>query len=276
MAQSKHLLVLLCLVGLATAPVALRHDFWLIPQQFNLASGDEVVVLGQTGSTFPSSLSAVSADRIASARIFRSESDSSADEMAAEGSSLVIRHRLHGDGQALAAVIIKPRMVQESPESFRHYLTAEGAPEALERYERQGLLPTDSLTRSYAKYAKALVMVGESGPTAYQREVGHPLEFVPLSDPGATAPGDSLRFSLLLFGQPLAHARGHVSVASSPMAVSAQEMVSFETDADGEFQVGVASQGVWNVRTLYIVPAPLGSQSDWDVHWATYVWSAGN
>lgn len=276
MAQSKHLLVLICLVGLAATPAAWLHDFWLIPKRFSLGSGEELVVLGQTGSSFPGSSSAVSTDRIASARIFRADHDESADDLTAEGSSLVIRHRLHGDGQALAAVTIKPRMVRESPESFRHYLTAEGAPEALERYERQGLLPTDSLTRSYAKYAKALIMVGESGPTAYQREVGHPLEFVPLSDPGAAVAGDTLRISLRLFGLPLPNARGHVSVASSQSAVSAKEMESFETDADGEIQVDVVSAGVWNVRALYIVPAPEGSTSDWDVHWATFVWSADN
>lgn len=276
MVKSRHLIAILFLIGMGATPAAFFHDFWLVPQRFQLASGDELVILGQTGSTFPTSLSAVSSARIADARVFRSQIDESPDTLVVEGSSLVIRHRLHGDGQALAAVVIKPRMVQESPQSFRHYLTVEGAPEALERYERQGLLPTDSLTRSYAKYAKALVMVGESGPPAYGRVAGHPLEFVPVTDPASASTGDTLRFSLRLFGESLAFARGQVSVASDPKATSAREATPFETDADGEFQVRVDGPGVWNVRALYIVPAPADSESDWDVHWATYVWSASN
>jgi len=37
----------------------------------------------------------------------------------------------------------------------------------------------------------------------------------------------------------------------------------------------LASAGLWNVRALYILPAPSGSGADWDVHWATFVWGIG-
>ena len=263
----------LLLLAAVAAPL-LSHDFWLIPHAFEVAEGDELVVLGQTSSEFPTTLSAVTPDRIAEARLVSGSTDETIGSVGVSGNSLVLTHRPHRAGQALVTVRVHPRNIPESPESFRHYLQIEGAPEALERYEREGLLPTDSILRRYAKYAKTLVRVGRGGPTTYDRVVGHPLEFVPLSDPEHVHAGGTLRFRMLLLGQPVASARGHVSVAESAGASAAYDSAEFETDTNGEFTVRVGGAGIWNVRALYIVPAPEGSGADWDVHWATFVWEA--
>ncbi len=263
----------MALTALGVAIVAtplVPHDFWLIPNAFQLAPGAELTVHGRTSSEFPTSVSAVTPDRIASARLITAGSDAVIRDLSVAGNSLVLRHRPRDAGQAVVAVTIHPRSVPESPESFRRYLELEGAPEALERYERQGILPTDSITRRYAKYAKALVEVGERGTRAFERIAGHPLEFVPVSDP-ATARG-SLSIRLLFQGSPLPHARGHVSVAASASAEKAHHDVAFETNADGVFTVVNVGKGLWNVRALHIVPSPQGSGADWDVHWATLVW----
>lgn len=261
----------LLLFALAATPL-LSHDFWLIPNAFEVAQGEKLTVLGQTSSEFPTTLSAVTPDRIADARLVMSGSSETIESLGVSENSLVLTHRPGRAGQAIVAVRIHPRSIPESPESFRHYLQVEGAPEALARYEREGLLPTDSILRRYAKYAKTLVSVGRNGGDAYSEVVGHPLEFVPLSDPESTAPGGTLRFRMLLGGEPVAGARGHASVATSADAASAYDSVEFETDAAGELSLRVSGTGIWNVRALYIVPAPQGSGADWDVHWATFVW----
>ena len=177
---------------------------------------------------------------------------------------------------ALIAVAIHPRLIPESAESFRRYLDLEGAPEALERYEREGILPVDSITRRYAKYAKTLVQVGQAGRPAFDKIADHPLEFVPLVDPMSVRVGGSVRFRMMLLGEPVAGARGHASVASSADAESAHASAEFETDDRGEFELPVLNAGIWNVRALFILPAPAASGADWDVHWATFVWLAGS
>ena len=261
-------------VLIVAAPLA-SHDFWLIPHAFQLAPGEELVVSGQTSSDFPTTLSAVTPDRIASAVLLGADFDERISDLGVAETSLRLRHRPERSGQAVVAVTVHPRSIPESPESFRRYLTLEGAPEALERYEREGILPTDSITRSYAKYAKSLVQVGEAGPAAYDVEAGHPLEFVPLTDPSVAGEDNELRFRMLLFGEPLPHARGHASVAESMTSESAYHHAEFESDAEGVFAIDAEAVGIWNVRALYILPAPEDSGADWDVHWATYVWSNG-
>ncbi len=259
---------------LAVSPIA-SHDFWLVPDAFQVAANAELGINGQTSSEFPTTLSAVTADRVASAELVRAGSREPILALTTRDNSLRLTHRPAQVGQAVVAVAVHPRSIPESPESFRRYLTLEGAPEALERYEREGILPTDSITRRYAKYAKALVQVGTGGPPAYAELAGHPFEFVPVGDPADARAGDELRFRALLFGDPLTHARVHASVAESITSAAAMAHSEHETDAAGEFTVPISHAGVWNVRALYILPAPAGSGADWDVHWATFVWEAG-
>ncbi len=264
------------LVLLVLAAPALSHDFWLVPNAFKVGVGEDLVVRGQTSSDFPTSLSAVTVDRVASARLVTARGERPIQHLDVEGVSLRLTHRPTEAGQAVVAVRVHPRNIPESPESFRNYLRLEGAPEALVRYEQMGILPTDSILRRYAKYAKVLVQIGEDGARVFETVVGHPLEFVPLSDPTEVESGGVLRMRMLFQGEPVPHARGHVSVAESRTAETAYHGAEFETDGNGEFDVLVAGSGLWNVRALWIVPAPPGSGADWDVHWATLVWGTGS
>ncbi len=273
--MTKLVLPLTLVLAFLVAGPVLSHDFWLIPSAFRVAPGDDLVIDGQTSSEFPTSVSAVTPDRVASARVITSRAERHIEHLQVIGNSLRLSDRPSQVGQALVEVMIRPRSIPESPESFRRYLELEGAPEALERYEREGLLPTDSITRRYAKYAKTVMEVGEGGPRSFNKVVGHPLEFVPLIDPARVGTGERLRLRMLFLGTPLASARGHVSVAESATANGAYDEATFETDANGEFSIEVTGSGLWNVRALHIVPAPAQSGADWDVHWATLVWWTG-
>jgi uncharacterized GH25 family protein len=259
-------------VLLVWASPLLSHDFWLVPSALTVTPGGELVIHGQTSSEFPTTLSAVTVDRVKTARIVTSRGEAAIEHVDVVGNSLRLRHRPSAVGQALVAVEVHPRLIPESAESFREYLALEGAPEALVRYEREGILPTDSIVRRYAKYAKAVVEVGADGPRSFEIEVGHPLEFVALSDPSGAEMGGEIRFRLLFLGEPVPHARGHASVAESTTAQAAYRGAEFETDENGEFTLEVVGNGLWNVRALHIVPAPTDSGADWDVHWATMVW----
>lgn len=265
---------LLVVTALLSLPAS-AHDFWLIPHAFRLAPGQELIVDGRTSSTFPTSLSAVTPDRIGEARILTADGAETLSHVGVDGSVLRLTHRPTGVGQRVIAVRVLPREIPESPESFRRYLRLEGAPEALERYEREGILPTDSIVRRYAKYAKTIVEVGSGGPRAFQERAEHPFEFTPLTDPGSVAPGQALRIRVEFMGRPLAGARIHAGVAVGPDAAESVLDHDYVSDEDGVVSVPVARAGLWNARALHIVPAPAGSGADWDVHWATLVWEIG-
>lgn len=273
------------LAALSLSPAsAAAHDFWLVPSGAQSRLNGTIEIRGQTSSLFPTSLSAVTPDRIASAVVVNGRGSTPLSGLSTSGRSLFVRYRPVEQGQHLFAVQLHPRLVRETPASLRRYMQLEGAPEALARYEREGRLPPiasrDSLTRRYAKYAKTFADVGPAGSRTFGHVVGHPLEFVPLADPSAARPGDTLAVRLLLGGQPLAEAHVHAGAGEAGAAAledtaaarrAAGRDVELVTDANGVLRVPVTTAGLWNLRTLQIIPAPAGSGADWDVHWATVV-----
>ena len=272
---------------LGVAALAEAHDFWIIPNAFTNAPGAQIVIRGQTSSRFPTSESAVTTERVASAHLLGASSAERIDDLSTSGTSLVLRHRPTTPGQRVIAVQLFPRSMRESAASFRRYLELEGAPEALARVDREGLLRgRDSVTRRYAKYAKTLVEIGTNGPRAFGRIAGHPLEFMPQNDPARLRVGDTLRVRLVYQGQPVIGIRVHSDVVDSagsrPAAPSAGQSAAsangsttdFVSDADGQIRVPITRAGLWNVRMIHIVQADATSGADWDAHWATLVFSA--
>ena len=282
------------LAMLASATLVSAHDFWLVPDAFAVTPGETLLVRGQTSSHFPTSESAVTADRVTDARVVSADGEARISDFSRQGTSLVLRHVPRGAGQRVVSVRLAPRTVREAAAGFKRYMELEGAPELAARYEREGLLPkTDSITRRYAKYAKTIVEVGRGGPRAFGTVAGYPVEFVPLQDPAAARAGDTLAVRLLYAGRPLAgaHVRAGTAASTSAGATSARpaagatvngggtdaagtshgEDLVLTTDRDGVARVPLVHAGLWNVRTIHIVPADQGPGADWDVHWATLV-----
>ena len=148
-----------------------------------------------------------------------------------------------------------------------------------ERYEREGLFAkTDSVSQITTKYAKTIVEVGTGGPRAFSRTAGHPLEFVPVTDPSAATTGGELAVRLLFRGRPLANAHLHAGIefeGTPKDSASAPKDLSLVTDAQGIVRVPLAHGGLWNVRTLHAAPMENGAAGQWDVHVATLVSRVG-
>jgi uncharacterized GH25 family protein/ketosteroid isomerase-like protein len=270
--------IMVLMTTLVLALPLFAHDFWLVPVGFHVPPGEALTVLGQTSSAFPSTQSAVSLDRVASATIIDATGTTPVADLSTAGNSLRLRVRPTTAGQKIVALTIHPRSVRESSAAFQRYLVLEGAPEALERLKREGRVPRDSVTRRYAKYAKSLVTVGQGGPAAWAKVAGHPLEFVPVGEP-ALAAGQTLAVRLLYRGQPVAHAVVHAGVVplTAPEGLDAlagkEEKVDVQTDAEGLLRLPLTRAGLWNLRTIQIVEAAAGSGADWDTHWATLVFA---
>jgi len=253
---------------MAMATFVGAHDFWLVPDMFAVPSSEEISVRGQTSSAFPTTLSAVTPDRITDARVIGASDEERIGSLSTGGNSLLLRHRPKTHGQKIIAVAVGWRHVKETAESFRKYLVGEGAEDALARYDRQGRMPKSDIVRRYAKYGKTMIEFG-SGPRAFERVAGHPLEFIPLSDPGAQGRTGHIEFRLTFLGKPLAGARVHAGTA--PRDGKPGTELSTLTTNSGIVNVPV-SAGLWNVRTIHVVPAPAGADAQWDVHWATFVY----
>ena len=190
------------------------------------------------------------------------------------GKSLHLRHRPTTPGQRVVAVGLVTRTSRTAAAGLKRYIALEGAPELAERYEREGVLPkTDSVTQRTTKYAKTVVEVGRGGPRAFERTAGHPLEFVPVTDPSTLRAGDTLAVRLIFRGRPLAGAHLHAGAAPAAGDTAKRADLSLVTGSDGVARLPVDQAGLWNIRTLHAAPAEEAAAT-WDVLFATIVFRA--
>lgn len=137
------------------------------------------------------------------------------------------------------------------------------------------------MTQVSAKFAKSIVQVGARGSRAFDKVVGHALEFVPLRDPSALVVGDSVGVRLLFRGTPVKNA--YLRAGSAPpaalsgdsaalAAAAARQGQRIVTGSDGVAKLAISDAGLWNVRTLYAAPMP-GMPEHWEVFFATIVFS---
>lgn len=270
--------VLSLLAGAATLSA---HDFWIVPNAFAVAANGSLEVRGQTGLKFPTSVSAVTAERVAEARLIGASTDERIADLSVAGKSLLLKHRPTSAGQRVVAVALVTRASRAAPAGLKRYIGLEGAPELAERYDREGLFSKpDSVTQKTTKYAKTIVEVGRGGPRSYTRTAGHALEFVPVTDPSDLRVGDTMSVRLLFRGRPLPNAHLHAGAAPEAAVDDSTALPadwkdqSLTTDGDGVARVAVDRPGLWNLRTLHAAPAAEASSQEWEVAFATIVFRA--
>lgn len=115
---------------------------------------------------------------------------------------------------------------------------------------------TDSLWS--VKFAKAL-----TGPDApWDKELGHALEIVPLSDPAKAKPGQSLRVKVLFQGKPLAG--GEVERGDGVTAVAEKDIPRFAADADGIASIPIVKAGQHLLVIDHRAPSATPDQANTD------------
>lgn len=253
----------LLLVG--GAAVLQAHDFWLVPELFRVPEGWAVHVAGQTGMDFPESLSAVDEGRVAQAELVSADRRVDVERSFRSGNSLMLEARPEGSGQWWVAVALETRPIRLSAEQFDAYLEHDGVWDVLEERRSSSGTPRDSVDERYTKYAKALIQVGDDGPSAYGRRVGHPIEFVPLRDPFGLRPGDRFRARLLWKGEPLAN---HVVFAGRAGAGEGPTTHA-RTNGDGVVELPLFVPGKWYLKAIQMVEAADDPEVEYRSYWAT-------
>lgn len=256
------------------------HDFWIVPVDFDPDEGQTIEVQGQTSTRFPTSESAVAVVRVAEALLIGSKTSQPITDLSVQDKSLLLRNPARPAGQYVVGVRLQPASARSSPEAFRRYLQLEGAAELAARYDREGRLPTDSITRRSIKYAKTYVQVGRNGPRSFSSRAGHPLELVLLQDPSQLHAGDTVSVLVELLGKPLVEANLHAGYAPfndrSALNGGAGPAgdLHIVTDGRGIAWLPVAHAGYWNVRTIHALES--ATPKEWDVHWATLVFGVAD
>ena len=257
--------VLLALLALGLAVPAGAHDLWLVADPPTVAAGESLHLEAATGMRFPESLSAVTPDRVAGFWVL--DAAGQRHEVAgarADGNLLRADVSLEAPGVALAALAIEPRTLELSAEDFNEYLEHDGLPQILEQRRSRGELE-EGVRESYAKYAKAIVAVGDGGSRDLaMRPVGLRIEIVPLRDPGGVGQGGELPVQVLFEDKPLEGVYVYALAAGAEVYVDGHR-----TDGDGRASVPLPAAGLMSLHCIHMRPHADAGQADWESFFAT-------
>lgn len=98
-------LLAIAVLSVASATLLPAHDFWLVPDAFTVTPGGRIAVRGQTSSLFPTSLSAVTPDRIVTANVVTADTIVRLTNAFVDGGSMRMAHRPVKAGQKPACAV---------------------------------------------------------------------------------------------------------------------------------------------------------------------------
>jgi hypothetical protein len=278
------LLVGACLGTLWSAGALEAQDFWLVPDSFAVGSRSTVAVTGLSGTRFPKGTYSLRPAAVAGARLIGASGEERAFVSSSNGRNLRLRRKPGAPGEYIVAASLKPRTARTTQTEFLRYLREQGAAEEAARLSREtAFRPDESVTYRSQRFATVIVDVG-SGPKVYNRGAGHPIDFIPQSDPGGWMAHDTVGIRLVLDGHPLPSLGIHVTVAPEKvrkgLTCNGNGRTDFRLNAnpDGMVRVAVTKPGIWKLSTARVVllASPGGPEPGfWDVSWATYVFHIG-
>jgi nickel transport protein len=120
---------------------------------------------------------------------------------------------------------------------------------------------------SSMKYAKALLYTGGGDSDVFQTVVGHQLELVPLSNPFALKPNETLRVRVYFEGKPLAGAAVEIGDGVTPR--KEEEIPRYNTNSDGIAEVPIHRPGLQLLVVEHNAPPLHADLCDSDVSIAT-------
>jgi uncharacterized GH25 family protein len=157
----------------------------------------------------------------------------------------------------------RPSRVTLPAEKFTQYLRQEGldaivaARARTQTSEREG-------RELFSRSAKSLVRSGALAAGTGDRPLGFPIELVAERNPYDLRSGDTLTARLTYRQAPLA---GALVVAYNQR--TPYHKLSVRSDRDGRATFALDEPGVWLVKAVHMVPAPAGSDAEWESFWAS-------
>ncbi|MEL7472490.1 MAG: DUF4198 domain-containing protein [Planctomycetota bacterium] len=249
----------------ALSPLAMAHDFWMELADYRVQPGEAVAVslfVGHDAEVKPYPRKPSHVDW------FRVEGEGARRAIEGHaGMDPAGRFTLERSGVFAIGYRSTRTFIELEASKFESYLAHEGLDPIIAERARRG--ETEVPGREvYSRCAKAFVRVGADPAEAkdYERSLGMPLEFIPMSDPTRVSAGGRLGLRLLHRDTPLAGAR--VDAMHWPLAGEMPVTRIGVTDAEGRVWFELSHAGEWVIASTHMTDAPPEVDADWESLWA--------
>jgi len=247
-------------VGALAAPLA-AHDFWIEPTGFRADLGRVVGVKLRVGDDFHGDPVPRNDELIDQFVVV--DAAGRRQVVGREGADPAGLLRVTAPGLMIIGYQSRPSPVTLPAAKFTQYLEAEGLDAIVAvraRTQASGREGREIFSRS----AKSLVRSGTVTAGAGDRALGFPIELVAERNPYEMRRGETLPVRLTYQQAPLA---GALVVAYNQR--TPYHRLTERSDRDGRAAFTIDEPGVWLVKAVHMVPAPAGSNADWESFWAS-------
>ncbi|MGE3842080.1 MAG: DUF4198 domain-containing protein [Vicinamibacterales bacterium] len=253
------LAVLVAVTTVVAATPLSAHDFWIEASSFVPIPGTVVAArlrVGEhlVGDPVPRN----------SALISRFDVDDGAARrplVGRDGADPAGLFRVESRGLLIVGYESHPSLVELTGEKFDTYLKEEGLDDVARL--RAGRHETGSVRERFSRCAKSLLLAGAPVSDARDRALGCPLELVVQDNPYVRRSG-ALTVQVTYRGRPV---EGLQVVAMSRIDPAVTQ--SLRSGKDGRVRFDVARSGLWLIKAVHMVAAPVDSQADWESFWAS-------
>lgn len=256
--------ILAAAVAVCLATAALAHDFWVRPASFRVGVGGQVQTRLFVGMDMQGEARAFKKDRVKAFTISGASTEGKPVPMVStEGGDPAGTFGASKPGLHVITYQSRESTIVLAPDKFDEYLREEGLEHIIAERERLGEKAANG-REAYSRCATSMIVVGDATDGLWAGPRGLPIELVPVTNPAAAKPGDTLKFTLLRDGKPLKDAKVVARCETTP-----KEPASARTDQNGivEFKVGTA--GVWMVTSVTMERATGRQDVDWVSWWAS-------
>lgn len=252
-------------LAMAAASALAAHDLFLKLDSY-VVPADTTLRVAVLNGTFMRSEGSVARERLADLSMVSPAGRSALprDAWIPAGDSTWLTIRTGAPGTYVIGASIAPRQLALTAAAFNAYLEHDGIPDVLEERRRRGELDRPVRER-YHKHVKAVLQVGPRRSEAYQASLGYPAEIVPLTNPYAVAPGDTLAFRCLVEGAPAAN---QLVIAGGERAGRVFQETRSRCDAEGIVRFALHSPGKWFIKFVHMERATAAGV-DYESKWAT-------
>ena len=259
--------ILVLVFALAPSASLSAHDFWIEPSGFIADLGRVVGVKLRVGEEFRGDPVPRSDAMIGDFVVV--DAGGRRQVVGRDGSDPAGLLRVTSPGLMVIGYRSRPSPVTLPADKFTQYLKEEGLESVIAARARSQASQREG-REIFSRAAKSLVRSGAMTAGSGDRALGFPIELVAVRNPYQMRPGEALPVRLTFKDAPLA---GTLVVAYNQR--SPYRKLRLRSDRDGRATFIIDEPGAWLVKAVHMVPAPAGSNADWESFWASLTFEIG-
>lgn len=254
-----------CVILLCAQTSLNAHDYWMSPLKYHVEVGTEVPVRLFVGDHFNPEIERPLQEDMTvdfllhrrSAKPVNLVDPTNYDKKPVAG--LNLKH----SGVHLLSMQRDWAVIEMTGPKFHQYLEHEGLAKVIEQRKKAGEAE-QAATERYRRYLKSLLAVGGKTDDTWQKQLGHKLEIIPLSNPLVAKPGDKVAFKVLLDGKAL------TNVQTAAMGRDGEKVtdVHAKTNDKGVVTYQFGHSGEWVVRLVHLRKCKDKEGIDYESFWS--------